>query len=106
MLARHLVFIGLESYLDAPMRAKDKTQCGHDWLTECRASELATRVRNAFPERPSEPHYWTLDLGHAQASIQNMEWDQRRAVIIGIRNRKEGLPIAEAISKLQSAFSF
>lgn len=101
LLARHLVFVGLESHLSAPRPAADKSVCGHDWLTECRSEELATQVRNAFPAgAPAEPKYWVLNIGHARTKSPNIEWDQRRAVILGIRNRRDGLSVEDAISRI------
>jgi len=103
LLARHLIFVGLESFLNAPKPARDKVACGHDWLTECRAEEMATRVRNAFPDSaPNEPTYWALDIGHAQTKSQSLEWDQRRAVILGVRNRKNGLSVEDAIARIST----
>jgi hypothetical protein len=94
VLLKHLVLVSMETYLRAPKPSKHSTRCAHQWLTECRAGELAFRARYALPGDPdNHPHHWTLDIGAARAITLPLKWDQRRAVVIGARNRKEGLPV-------------
>lgn len=99
--ARHLVFVGLESHLNAPQPANEEDECGHEWLTQCRSIEMATRVRNSLSkELRDNSHYWELDIGFAQEEMAVSEWDQRRAILLGVRNRREGLAPDAAIARI------
>lgn len=96
-LSRHLVFLGMESYKNAPQRAGDT--CPHLWLTECRADELAHKTRNMVPESwPVEIGFWTFDIGAHLIKSPKHEFDQRSAIVLGIRNRKSDMPVEDAIS--------
>lgn len=99
--ARHLIFVGMESYLNAP-KAASSDHCDHEWLTACRADRLITRTYNEYfsDASKSRPDLWELDLGYANSKSLALEWDQRRAVILGIRNRRPGLTVEDAVTKL------
>lgn len=104
--ARHLVFVGLESHDGAPKDASSD-DCSHDFLTECRADQLVTRTYNAYFKDASQvrPELWELDLGYAQTKSPAMEWYQRRALIIGIRNRRPSVDVEHAVSKIAAGTS-
>lgn len=81
--ARHLVFVGMESFLNAPKPASSD-DCDHKWLTACRSDRLVTRTYNEYFSDASKPRpeLWELDLGYANSRSTTLEWDQRRAVIL------------------------
>jgi len=96
-VARHLVFVGMESYKAAPN--KSVGDCSHAWLSECRAEEMAERTYNEVPkEWPTKTDFWIFDIGAANTRAESLEFDQRRAIIIGIRNRRSDIPIQDAIT--------
>lgn len=97
--SEHLIFVGMESYENSPQKAGD--DCNHEWLSECRADELAHRTRNSVPETwPLSINFWELDIGASAIQDPAQEFDQRRAIILGVRNRKSGLPIDFAIKMM------
>jgi hypothetical protein len=99
--ANHLVFVGMESYRNAPKPASSP-DCGHVFLTACRADRLITRTYSEYfrDDTKHRPELWELDIGYANAMTATLEWDQRRAVILGIRNRRPGLAVEDAITKV------
>lgn len=99
--ASHLVFVGMESYFDAPKPASSD-DCGHGWLTACRADRLVTRTYNEYFQDATQvrPELWELDIGHANTKSPALEWYQRRALILGVRNRRPGLSVEDAVTKL------
>lgn len=97
--SEHLIFVGMESYENSPQKAGD--DCNHEWLSECRADEMAHRTRNSVPERwPLSIKFWELDIGASNINDPAQEFDQRRAIILGVRNRKSGVPIDFAIKMM------
>lgn len=101
--ARHLVFVGMESFLNAP-KAASSDDCSHILLSECRADRLVTRTYNAYfnDETKVRPELWELDIGYANTKSSALEWHQRRALIIGIRNRRATLDIEDAVTKISA----
>ncbi len=99
--ARHLVFVGTESHDGAP-NAASSDDCSHVFLTECRSDRLITRTYNAYFKDDSSvrPELWELDLGYAQTKSPALEWYQRRALIIGIRNRRPSVDLEGAVTKI------
>lgn len=99
--ASHLVFVGMESYFDAPKPASSD-DCGHGWLTACRADRLVSRTYSEYFTDATQvrPDLWELDIGHANTKSPALEWYQRRALILGIRNRRPGLSVEDAVTKL------
>ena len=99
--SRHLVFVGVESFLNAPMAATSD-DCNHQSLAGCRADRLVTRTYNAYfnDETQVRPELWELDIGYAKSKVPAMEWHQRRALIIGIRNRRPSLNVEDAVTKI------
>jgi hypothetical protein len=99
--ASHLVFVGMESYLNAP-KAAASDECGHGFLTTCRADRLITRtyVKYFSDDKKPRPDLWELDIGYANTKSPLLEWDQRRAVILGMRNRRPGLTVEDAVTKV------
>lgn len=99
--ARHLVFVGVESYDGAPKDASSE-DCSHVFLTECRADRLVTRTYNAYFNDDSQvrPELWELDLGYALTASPALEWYQRRALILGIRNRRPSIDLEYAVTKI------
>ena len=99
--ARHLVFVGMESFKDAPTAATSD-DCDHQSLTECRAERLVTRTYNAYfnDETKVRPELWELDIGYANTKSAALEWYQRRALILGIRNRRPSLAVEDAVTKI------
>lgn len=97
--SEHLIFVGMESYDNSPQSAGD--DCRHEWLSECRADELAHRTRNSVPEQwPLNIEFWELDIGASTNKNPAQEFDQRRAIILGIRNRKSDIPVEFAIKMI------
>ncbi|MEO1100250.1 MAG: hypothetical protein AAFW65_00235 [Pseudomonadota bacterium] len=99
--ARHLVFVGMESFLNAP-QAASSDECNHQSLTECRADRLVTRTYSAYftNETKVRPELWELDIGYAKTESPALEWYQRRALIIGIRNRRPALDVENAVTQI------
>lgn len=99
--ASHLVFVGMESYFNAPKPASSN-DCSHELLTACRADQLVTRTYNEYFRDATKvrPELWELDIGHANTKSPALEWYQRRALIVGIRNRRPGLSVEDAVTKL------
>ena len=96
-LAQDIVFIGLQSY---PKPKKPYSCEQHDSLSECRFIELATKTRLAMPDNWVSRKRWGFDLGRATIDDESLEFDQRRAIIIGIKQRRVEVDAKDAIKRV------
>ena len=96
-LAQNIAFIGLQSFpqLSEPYECEN-----HETLSECRFVELATRTRKAMPDDWAGRQRWGFDLGRAQHDDNALEFDQRRALLVGIKERRSEVGEREAIRKV------
>lgn len=95
--AEHLIFVGMESYLNAPTM----TNCdSHANISQCRAHELFIRTSNILDNSGSPRRYWGLHLGQSKIENPELEFDQRRAITIGIKEKIAELPINDIVRKI------
>lgn len=93
--AKHVVFVGLESFPNSPI----EMDC-HGTLSHCRYIQLAGETHKVRPDDWSLRRYWGLDIGKASRDDPDHEFDQRRALVLGIRDCRQDYSLEEAISKL------
>jgi hypothetical protein len=96
-LAQNIAFIGLQSFpqLSEPYECEN-----HETLSECRFVELATRTRKAMPDDWAGRQRWGFDLGRANHEDTALEFDQRRALLVGIKERRSEVGEREAIRRV------
>jgi hypothetical protein len=96
-LAHNIAFIGLQSH---PLLQEPYVCESHETLSECRFVELATRTRKAMPDEWAGRQRWGFDLGRANNADDSYEFDQRRALVVGIRERRSEVDEKSAISRV------
>jgi len=102
-LAHNIAFIGLQSY---PIQKQPYHCESHDTLSECRFMELSARTRRAMPDQWSGRQRWGFDLGRANSDNKVLEFDQRRALVVGIKEHRSEVDVRTAIGQVTLSTKF
>ena len=98
--AKHLIFIGMESFPDSKKALPDDSAT----LALRRSRSLFKKTYRASGDDYGIRQFWTLDLGKARTNDPRLEFDQRRAVIIAVRERRSDISILNIVQAIaQSA---